>query len=387
MNRIQRDTMLGCVFFGALMLLLWATVNLTDVSLQRVPAMVVSFPDAGGIRIGDPVLLLGKRVGKVNDVQFVATEPLNRMRLDLRLEQPVDLTDKYLIEIQDSGVLGGKQVYIDPGLGPVAKHDKLTGTTRGNAFERVADPFSGKGPVGEELLGTLQEARSFFRNLNDEDTSIGALVRRRELYDEVLGSVQSLRRIVQAVEAGDGILGRLAMDTTLRDDAMTFVANLRRLSDELTGTDGTIGKLINDRELGTKLETAVADLQAMIADARAGKGALGRVLSDQQLADNLSSAVGDLALALRRANDPEAGTIGRLLADPQTGEDTKVAVANIRFVTEQLKSGKGTLGLLINDKEMGVRLRRIFTQVSRALEDAREAAPIATFVQVLIGAF
>jgi len=111
------------------------------------------------------------------------------------------------------------------------------------------------------------------------------------------------------------------------------------------------------------------------------------VLSDQQLADNLSSAVGDLALALRRANDPEAGTIGRLLADPQTGEDTKVAVANIRFVTEQLKSGKGTLGLLINDEEMGVRLRRIFTQVSRALEDAREAAPIATFVQVLIGAF
>jgi len=34
-----------------------------------------------------------------------------------------------------------------------------------------------------------------------------------------------------------------------------------------------------------------------------------------------------------------------------------------------------------------VRFRRILTQVSRALEDAREAAPIGNFVQVLLGTF
>ena len=48
---------------------------------------------------------------------------------------------------------------------------------------------------------------------------------------------------------------------------------------------------------------------------------------------------------------------------------------------------EGALGILINDKHVGTRLRRIFTQVSRALEDAREAAPISSFVQVLLGVF
>jgi hypothetical protein len=45
------------------------------------------------------------------------------------------------------------------------------------------------------------------------------------------------------------------------------------------------------------------------------------------------------------------------------------------------------LGMLINDKDIGTRFRRILTQVSRALEDAREAAPIGNFVQVLLGSF
>jgi hypothetical protein len=42
---------------------------------------------------------------------------------------------------------------------------------------------------------------------------------------------------------------------------------------------------------------------------------------------------------------------------------------------------------LINDKDMAVRFRRILNQVSRGIEDAREAAPIGNFVQVLLGTF
>ena len=79
--------------------------------------------------------------------------------------------------------------------------------------------------------------------------------------------------------------------------------------------------------------------------------------------------------------------IGAAFSDPETAEHFKIAMANIRDVTDKLTQEEGALGILINDKAVGVRLRRIFTQVSRALEDAREAAPISSFVQVLFGVF
>ena len=44
MDRIKRDTLLGIVFFGTLGFLLWATVNLTDLSLSQ--QLLVYFPQA-----------------------------------------------------------------------------------------------------------------------------------------------------------------------------------------------------------------------------------------------------------------------------------------------------------------------------------------------------
>ncbi len=52
-----------------------------------------------------------------------------------------------------------------------------------------------------------------------------------------------------------------------------------------------------------------------------------------------------------------------------------------------MRKGEGVLGKLIQDKEMGERLDRMLTQVIRAIEDAREAAPVSTFFQVFAGAF
>ena len=75
------------------------------------------------------------------------------------------------------------------------------------------------------------------------------------------------------------------------------------------------------------------------------------------------------------------------MGDQELKNDLRGVVANLRSVTAKLDEGKGLLSVLINDEDMGIRFRRILTQVSRALEDAREAAPIGNFVQVLFGAF
>ncbi len=193
--------------------------------------------------------------------------------------------------------------------------------------------------------------------------------------------------VLAAIQDGKSTFGRLAVDTAMGERVQHIVDRLATVADALAGTDGTVGMLLNDRGTARDVRAVVADLALMVADTRAGKGAIGRLLTDAQLADDLGAAVADLARLLQKANDPTAGVVGALTSDPELARDVKVTVANLRTMTERLMGTDTLLGILISDKDVGIRFRRIVTQVSRALEDAREAAPIANFVQVLIGVF
>lgn len=386
MDRIRRDTLLGLVFFGTLAFLLWATVNLTDMSLSKVPPLSVYFEDAGGAPPGTNVLVLGKKVGKTGEARLDYARREYRVNIPLLLQEPVPLTTEYLIEVQDAGVLGGKQIYIDPGHGaPVPANQELRGQTQKGAFDKIGEIADGKGELGKNLNGTLTAIRALFESLRDEQNTIGRLVSRRELYDELLQTVQRLNGIFEAIQGGKSTLGRLAIDTALGERVQHFVDNLAKTSDALVGSDGTVGLLLNDRATAGNVRTIIADVAQLIADTKSGKGALGKLLRDEALANDLATALANLSTVLQKANDPQAGVAGMLTSDPDLARDLKAAVANVKTVTEKLNGTDTPLGILISDKDVGVRLRRIFTQVSRALEDAREAAPIGSFVQVLLG--
>lgn len=388
MDRNRRDTLLGLVFFGTLAFLLWATINLTDMSLGKVPPLVVFFPDAGSAEAGTNVMVLGKKVGKVGAIDVVYDRPDLPVKMTLLLKESVPLTDKMTIQVRDAGVLGGKQIYIDPGRGtPWPEGRELRGESQPGAFERIGNIAEAKGELGENLNATVTSIKTFFENMNNEESTIGRLVRRRELHDEFLQVAKNVNTVLDAVTKGEGTIGRLIVDRGMRDDAMRLVTNLAAVSDSLRSTDGTLGMLLNDRGTAENLRTMVADLTKVVTDAKDGKGALGRILRDEKLATDLGDSLANLSTLLAKANDPEAGVLGALTSDKETGQNLKMAIANLREVTASLTRSDGMLGALLNDKDLGVRFRRIMTQVSRALEDAREAAPIGNFVQVLLGAF
>jgi phospholipid/cholesterol/gamma-HCH transport system substrate-binding protein len=387
MNRIQRDTLLGFVFFGTLAFLLWATVNLTEVSFNGVPPVKVFVPDAGGIRVGDAVQLLGKRIGKVGNVDVLYQLTKDRVQLTLVVSERIPFKADYRIEIQPASLLGTKQVYIDPGIGAeLPSGGELHGTTAVDPLQSAGRFFDGDGPSGVELKGALVELKAFLHSLNDPDGTVGAIVKRRELYDEIFASAQSLRGLFQSIERGDGFLGRVIKDTNLRDDFLHIVQNLSLVSDRLNTTESVVGRLFNDRELALQLGGIVQDIGSIVARVKEGHGIAGRLLSDEELAQKLGDAITSLASVLKKADDPGGGPLGALFGDLEMRAQFKQITANLASITEKIDTGKGALGILIGDEEMGIRLRRILNQVSRALEDARESAPIANFVQVLLGA-
>jgi phospholipid/cholesterol/gamma-HCH transport system substrate-binding protein len=387
MDRLRRDTLLGLVFFGSLAFLLWATVNLTDLSVDNVRRRVL-FAQAGSAEVGTNVMVLGKKMGKVGKIELDYTSA-NPIEMTLLLREKVPFKRDYSITVRDAGVLGGKQIYVDPGRtgAEVPDDEVLQGVVEAGAFEQIGNITKGEGVLGEKVVSTFEQIRLFFANMNDPETTVGRLTNSRELHDSLLGVTDRLENILQAVLDQKGAVGDLVMNEETKENLRGFLADLRRIGNRLTSLEGPLGVLLNDQEAATNLQSILANIETIVADARAGQGVVGRLLRDDELANRFTNIVGNLDRLLANVTDPSAGAIGALTSDPETAKDIKVALANLRHVSDKLASRSGLLGMLINDEDLGVRFRRILTQVSRALEDAREAAPIGNFVQVLLGAF
>lgn len=386
MDRIRRDTLLGFVFFGSLAFLLWATLNLTDQAYGNA-RLLVRLAQAGSCEVGTNVMVLGKKIGKVGaiDVDYGSADLPIAMTLLLR--EPIPLRQDYAISIKDAGVLGGKQVYIDPGRAAALPPDAaLRGEVEPGAFDQIGNIAKGEGKLGGKAVDAVEEIRKFFANMNDPTTSVGKLVTSSALHDQLSDAADSLGRILDAVLEQKGAVGDLVMNAETKENLHGFLASLRSLGKKLDeGSDGVLGMLLNDADAARNVQSIVRNLDVLVTDARNGGGIVGKLLRDDELARRFSNLVGNLDTLLANLTNAEAGALGALTSDPATARDVKTTLANLRFVSEQLAQKQGLLGAMINDPELATRFRRILTQVSRAIEDAREAAPIGSFIQVLIG--
>ena len=386
MDRIRRDTLLGFVFFGSLAFLLWATLNLTDQAYGNA-RLLVRLAQAGSCEVGTNVMVLGKKIGKVGaiDVDYGSADLPIAMTLLLR--EPIPLRQDYTISIKDAGVLGGKQVYIDPGRAAALPADAaLRGEVEPGAFDQIGNIAKGEGKLGGKAVDAVEEIRKFFANMNDPTTSVGKLVTSSALHDQLSDAADSLGRILDAVLEQKGAVGDLVMNAETKENLHGFLASLRSLGKKLDeGSDGVLGVLLNDADAARNVQSIVRNIDVIVTDARNGGGIVGKLLRDDELARRFSNLVGNLDALLANLTNAEAGALGALTSDPATARDVKTTLANLRFVSEQLAQKQGLLGAMINDPDLATRFRRILTQVSRAIEDAREAAPIGSFIQVLIG--
>lgn len=382
MERSTRDTLLGLVFFGGLGLLIFATAELGNLSLEPRPRLVAHFADAAGLRVGDPVFVLGHRNGHVRSVTWVPDAPLERrIEVVLELQREIRFRRGARIEIRDATFLGGKEVRIDPGFGPPLEGDPPT-ATRKNPFDLLGESLS-----EADLGATVRSIRRFFESVNDPEGSVGALLSRREAYDELVAALRSVRKSVERIEKGPGPVHRLLYDERLGADLAAAASEARKLLEAARQGHGVVARLLNDARLADDLAAAATDLRAAAGALRDEKGLAGKLLHDEELAGDVAAAAASLRSVAAKLDDPRAGLAGALLGDEKMRADARRLVARLSEVAEGIATGKGLLARLVNDEDLAERVARLFRQVSRAVEDAREAAPVGTFFQVLAGPF
>lgn len=391
----NRQLLLGLFFLIVLSILGYFTLFMSEFSLfKEAHPVVVHFQDANGLRQGDAVLVAGIRRGRVKDLVYDPDAELERrITVNLLMDQQLSLRDGFTIQIEDATLLGGKQIYIDPGLPggvSVSTDRELIGSVAANAL-------SGLGEIVTE---------------------------NREAVGRIVSNVD---QVMEGMAEGRGVMGRLMSDETMADSLSASLAsfqttadNAAAISDDLRAGKGTLGKLLSDDELagkleeiGTELSKAAKDISAMSADLAEGKGTLGKLISDEAMAADVTQAIEDIRSVVAKINAGEGtlgklvtddsianhveeivaainrgdGTLGKLISNDEIYDKLSVIADNLASASATLTSGGGTLGRLMNDDSLYLELERAVGIITRSLEEYREAAPISTFTSVLFGAF
>lgn len=273
------------------------------------------------LKLGDPVKMAGKQIGRVDAIEFADSKVLVRMKITE--ETAVVRTDSKAT-VRFSGLLG--QNYVAIGFGTPAG----VPVTSGAELETVDQPDMG------EILAKIEGVAGGVQKLTDNLSDIDIEELLVPFSDFLQGAgpdistvLSNTAAITTQVRSGEGTVGRLIYDDALYTAALATVTNLNTTADDI--------------------QTTIAEARAVVADVNAGKGTIGRLVRDEALYDETTAAMTNLKEIMQKINRGD-GSIGQLVNDPALIDNATLTLRKVDKATETLEDqGPLTvLGILIN---------------------------------------
>ncbi len=390
-----RQLALGAFFVVVLAILGYYTIFLTEFSLfAERHELVVHFPGANGLRQGDSVLVAGIREGRVGALSYdPAAELSRRITVTLVLDKEIGLREGFTIEIEDSTLLGGKHVLVDPGPPegrPLAPDAPLFGRVRGNALSGLSELVADNRSRLDSILEDLSVAAA---DLREGKGTLGRLIGDAELADKVTSAVDrfgafsdNAAALSDDLRQGKGAIGRLLTDEDLAlkleeiaDRLAQITSDVQVFTKDLPEGKGILPKLVNDEALAQDVTLAFEKIRDIFDRINSGEGNLGRLVVDDTAMKHIESILQKV--------DVGEGTLGLLISKPDLYEKLSQVADDLAGASATLRESKGTIGKLLNDDALYQDLQRAVELIIRSLEEYREAAPVTTFTSVLFGAF
>ena len=383
-----RNVILGIFFVSVFAVLAYYTLFLTDFQLfgERV-TKTVYFEETNGLRQGDSVLVAGVRWGKVESLEFhPRADRERRIEVVISLDEHVDLHEDHRILIKDATLLGGKNLVIDPGLPnspTIPEERELYGTVSSNVLEALDELVAEN---RQAIRTTLADIQTIVSDVRQGRGVVGRLVADEELALNVSSAISSIAvsfenvdALTTSLRAGEGSLGRLFTEDELYESVHSAFGNGRDLLGEartvladIRQGRGVVGRAIYDETLAEDLASGVHSIRSIAQGIDNGEGTVGRLVRDEEMADGVSRFVTQLTA--------EDSSVGRLLSSSELYDNFNSVGENLNAVTEKVAKGEGTLGRIMMDEDIYDQLQQALRTLTGTLEEAREAAPISTFL-------
>lgn len=262
--------LMGFAVFVAL--LLWLTGRSVGGEGERIPVM---FSNVAGLKKGDPVMVSGVRVGRVEDVDLERT---GKVIVTLSVSSDVRPKVDASAAIAALDLLGAKFIDYAPGVRPepLPPDQPLVGTQK----QELVDMASGVADRANELLGN---ANAFVSPQLSQDLH-GTLVAVQRAMNQLTEApdgpflkqttrtLAATERVMQRVDSLlgssmgrnlDSVSANLASLTSHLGSAMVAIDTLLR---RMNRGEGTLGKLASDSALYTDLHALSVSLTALLTD-------------------------------------------------------------------------------------------------------------------------
>ncbi|MBI3818349.1 MAG: MCE family protein [Planctomycetes bacterium] len=402
--RPVRDTVLGLFFFGVIILLILATVFLSERVYGATSPVYVLFDQAIGLRKGDPVQISGVNLGYVKSIELltgdkIVTVPGNagisprqyhvKVRCELREKEieTILFFDDNKTVIEYASVLGGRVVSIDPGrVGTgklIPKDVVLFGQVRRDPLAALSDLIEDNKITVKEAI---EEIRNTFRDARTGNGLLAKVINDKAFADKFEKIVSDIERTTDSLAQARGALGKAISDPQVAAQFERIMNNITSVTDKINGSEGVIGKLINDKTWSDRVDKITQDIVNLTTKLNSTNGSLGKLINSDEAHDKLIRIEQQIEVALDKLNNGQ-GLLARLLNDKELSDDAKDFIHKLDDIVATIDRGEGTFGKLVKDDNLIRGIERLVRQISRSIEDAREAAPIATFSSVLFGAF
>jgi len=266
----------GVFLILGMICILAALFILTDAAIFRGRYVVsTSVPDAGGIRRGDPVQMLGVNIGRVQRFKIDPKGVEIRLELQGEYDIPADST----VLLKSSGLLGGMIAEIVPGKS--AQELKGGASLPGKTEEQMMDSVSKIAGEAEAVLVRVQSV------LSDEN-------------------IESIGSTTRNLDAGSAQMRKLLTDVNVavndqRRELRTLSASLQRSAEgfEKIATGPEVERTLKQIDAATaRMDTVMASLQKTSATVETvmgrlerGEGTAGKLMRDEELYRNMNAAM------------------------------------------------------------------------------------------------
>lgn len=276
-HRRNHELWVGAFVIVGVVSVLIALFTLTDASLFRGRYVIQTVvQDAGGIRRGDPVQMLGVNIGRVASFHITRAG----VALNLEIERQFSISADSRVELRSSGLLGGMVANVVPGVADqgVGWGDTLPGSMGAGIFDQI-DALQVQADQALSRVQRLLDEKAI-QNVHEGSNDLRQMLRQlnemtAEQRSEFASLTQSLRRTTESLE---------------KTATGPEVARSVKRIDVLTGQ-------LND--LVTTLDQSAHASESILARIDRGEGTLGKLTTDDALYDNAAAA----AESLKKAAD------------------------------------------------------------------------------------
>ena len=279
----SKEWKIGLVSVVIILLFVWVGFFLAGRNLlSKENTFYAVFENTGGINVSGPVVINGKKVGRISRIEFVSATD-HRIKVELAVQKKYPLNEGTVASVESFGLMTGSGIVLYLGDSPemMKSGSFMQARSEPDLMDRLA-------PLEKKISSILSSVDSILSGIDPASVS-GSMKNIEAVSGRIDRLIEGNSRRVDAIMANMEELSRALQEN--KEGLSRMIGNFSAVSDTIA--QAGIGALMRD------LASTLGRTQALLSGLNAGQGSMGKLLVEDSLYRNLEKSSRQLNLLLQ----------------------------------------------------------------------------------------